>query len=165
MTFLKTLATNKITINKADFSLNTPTACVLLSFYLYNTCSYFSYKMCLFRFVFSSCVCVHVFRGDSVSSSQDGLKSRELGSAALYDVLPSSCPDQPAVPSDAYAAADALQEEGEAPLKVKLVCSDIGSISSASVNGLIPPKSSHNQHCLRTSEFAVSCVYFCLAMF
>eukprot|EP00064_Thunnus_orientalis_P016238 superscaffoldBa00003169_g16302 len=50
-------------------------------------------------------------RVDSVSSSQDGVKSRELGSAALYDVLPSSCPDQPAVPSNAYAAADALQEE------------------------------------------------------
>lgn len=56
---------------------------------------------------------VHVFRVDSVSSSQDGVKSRELGSAALYDVLPSSCPDQPAVPSDAYAAADPHQEEGE----------------------------------------------------
>ncbi|KAM7372511.1 hypothetical protein PAMP_009675 [Pampus punctatissimus] len=46
-----------------------------------------------------------------VSSSQDGVKSRELGSAALYEVLPTSCPDQPAVPSDAYTAADALQEE------------------------------------------------------
>ncbi|KAG8006642.1 Serine/threonine-protein kinase SMG1, partial [Nibea albiflora] len=51
-------------------------------------------------------------RVDSVSSSQDGVKSRELGSAALYDVLPSSCPDQPVVPSDAYAAADTHQEEG-----------------------------------------------------
>ncbi|TKS88123.1 Serine/threonine-protein kinase SMG1 [Collichthys lucidus] len=51
-------------------------------------------------------------RVDSVSSSQDGVKSRELGSAVLYDVLPSSCPDQPVVPSDAYAAADTHQEEG-----------------------------------------------------
>ncbi|KAM9843156.1 serine/threonine-protein kinase SMG1 [Aulostomus maculatus] len=51
-------------------------------------------------------------RVDSVSSSQDRVKSRELGSAAFYDVLPSSCPEQPAVPSDAYAVADALQEEG-----------------------------------------------------
>lgn len=57
----------------------------------------------------------NVFRVDSVSSSQDGVKSTELGSAALYDVLPSSCPDQPAAPSDAYAAADAHHEEGEAP--------------------------------------------------
>ncbi|XP_022609395.1 serine/threonine-protein kinase SMG1 [Seriola dumerili] len=51
-------------------------------------------------------------RVDSVSSSQDTVKSRELGSGALYDVLPSSCPEQPAVPSDAYAAADTHQEEG-----------------------------------------------------
>ncbi|XP_033501746.1 serine/threonine-protein kinase SMG1 [Epinephelus lanceolatus] len=50
-------------------------------------------------------------RVDSVSSSQDGVKSRELGSAALYDVLPPSCPDQPAVPSNVYAAADTHQEE------------------------------------------------------
>ncbi len=56
---------------------------------------------------------IHLFRVDSVSSSQDGVKSRELGSAALYDVLPSSCPDLPVVPSDAYAAADTHQEEGE----------------------------------------------------
>ncbi|XP_068192330.1 serine/threonine-protein kinase SMG1 isoform X2 [Antennarius striatus] len=51
-------------------------------------------------------------RVDSVSSSQDGLKSRELGSAPLSDVLPSSSPDHPLVPSDAYAAADTHQEEG-----------------------------------------------------
>lgn len=58
------------------------------------------------------CVClsVHVIRVDSVSSSLDG----ELGSAVLYDVLPSSCPDHPVVSSDAYAAADTHQEEGEA---------------------------------------------------
>nr|XP_046270775.1 serine/threonine-protein kinase SMG1 isoform X2 [Scatophagus argus] len=52
-------------------------------------------------------------RVDSVLSSQDGVKSRELGSAALYNVLPSSCPDHPVVPSNAYAAADTHQEEGE----------------------------------------------------
>ncbi|XP_020505278.1 serine/threonine-protein kinase SMG1 [Labrus bergylta] len=51
-------------------------------------------------------------RFDSVSPSQDRVKSRELGSAALYDVLPSSCPDQPVVPSDAYATEDTHQEEG-----------------------------------------------------
>uniref|UniRef100_UPI0037E707FB serine/threonine-protein kinase SMG1 n=1 Tax=Semicossyphus pulcher TaxID=241346 RepID=UPI0037E707FB len=50
-------------------------------------------------------------RVDSVSSSQDGVKSRELGSTA-YDVLPSSCPDQLVVPSDAYSAAESHQEEG-----------------------------------------------------
>ncbi|XP_071393422.1 serine/threonine-protein kinase SMG1 [Centroberyx affinis] len=50
-------------------------------------------------------------RVDSVSSSQDGVKSREL-SAAVFDVLPSDCPDQQALPNDAYAAADTLQEEG-----------------------------------------------------
>ncbi|XP_028267220.1 serine/threonine-protein kinase SMG1 isoform X1 [Parambassis ranga] len=50
-------------------------------------------------------------RVDSASSSQDDVKSRELGSGPLYDVLPSSCPEQPAVHSDAYAAADAHQEE------------------------------------------------------
>lgn len=61
-----------------------------------------------------SCVSVYGIRVDSVSSSQDGVKSRELGSAALYDVLPPSCPDQPAVPSNVYAAADTNQEEGEA---------------------------------------------------
>ncbi|XP_069566221.1 serine/threonine-protein kinase SMG1 isoform X2 [Brachyistius frenatus] len=51
-------------------------------------------------------------RVDGVSSSQDEAKSRELGSEPLYDVLPSSCTEQPAVPSDAYSAADAHQEEG-----------------------------------------------------
>ncbi|KAK5913354.1 hypothetical protein CgunFtcFv8_007892 [Champsocephalus gunnari] len=50
-------------------------------------------------------------RVESVSSSQDGVKSREFGSAAVYDVLPPSCPDQPAVPSDAYAPAEAYQDE------------------------------------------------------
>lgn len=73
--------------------------------------TYSSYKMCLF-------LCIHIFRVDSVSSSQDGVKSRELGSAVLYDVLPSSCPDQPVVPSDAYAAADTHQEEGEASNRI-----------------------------------------------
>uniref|UniRef100_A0A667Z9R8 non-specific serine/threonine protein kinase n=1 Tax=Myripristis murdjan TaxID=586833 RepID=A0A667Z9R8_9TELE len=51
-------------------------------------------------------------RVDSVSSSQDRVKSRELGAAAVFDVLPSDCPDQPALHNDAYVAADALQEEG-----------------------------------------------------
>ncbi|XP_069381042.1 serine/threonine-protein kinase SMG1 isoform X1 [Paralichthys olivaceus] len=51
-------------------------------------------------------------RVDSVSSSQDGVKSRELGSEALYDALPSSCPKLPAVLSDACTAADQHQEEG-----------------------------------------------------
>ncbi|KAK1877563.1 Serine/threonine-protein kinase SMG1 [Dissostichus eleginoides] len=49
-------------------------------------------------------------RVESVSSSQDGVKSRELGSAAVVE-LPPSCPDQPAVPSDAYAPAEAHQDE------------------------------------------------------
>lgn len=94
---------------------------------------------------------IHEFRIDRVSSSQDGVKSRELGSAALYDVLPSSCPDQPAVPSNAYAAADELQEEGETPfgqaefLTKREVCSDIDSIPFGIINGLITPKSCHNQ--------------------
>uniref|UniRef100_A0A7N6BEF4 Serine/threonine-protein kinase SMG1 N-terminal domain-containing protein n=1 Tax=Anabas testudineus TaxID=64144 RepID=A0A7N6BEF4_ANATE len=51
-------------------------------------------------------------RVDSVSSSQDGVNSTDLGSGALYDVLPSSSPEQPAVPSDAYIVADTHQEEG-----------------------------------------------------
>lgn len=62
------------------------------------------------------CMCMSVypiFRVHSVSASQDVVKSGELVSAALYDVLPSSCLDQPAVPSDAYAAEDTHQEEGE----------------------------------------------------
>ncbi|XP_023140718.2 serine/threonine-protein kinase SMG1 isoform X2 [Amphiprion ocellaris] len=50
-------------------------------------------------------------RVDSISSSQDPGKSRELGSGT-YDVLPSSCPEQPVVSSDVYTAADAHQEEG-----------------------------------------------------
>lgn len=56
--------------------------------------------------------CIH--RVDSVSSSQDEVKSREFGSGPLYDALASSCPEQPAVPSNVYAAADAHQEEGKA---------------------------------------------------
>uniref|UniRef100_A0A3Q4GZX5 SMG1 nonsense mediated mRNA decay associated PI3K related kinase n=1 Tax=Neolamprologus brichardi TaxID=32507 RepID=A0A3Q4GZX5_NEOBR len=51
-------------------------------------------------------------RVNSVSSSQDEVKSREFGSGPLYDVLASSCPEQPAVPSNVYAAADTHQEEG-----------------------------------------------------
>ncbi|XP_072224935.1 serine/threonine-protein kinase SMG1 isoform X3 [Leuresthes tenuis] len=51
-------------------------------------------------------------RVDSLSSGQDEVKSRDLGSGPLYDILPSRCPEQPAVQSDAYAAADAHQEEG-----------------------------------------------------
>ncbi|XP_068605668.1 serine/threonine-protein kinase SMG1 [Brachionichthys hirsutus] len=51
-------------------------------------------------------------RVDSASPSQDGLKSRELGSAPLSDVLPPSCPDRPVLPSDADAAAETRQEEG-----------------------------------------------------
>ncbi|XP_032443983.1 serine/threonine-protein kinase SMG1 isoform X1 [Xiphophorus hellerii] len=50
-------------------------------------------------------------RGDGVSSLQDKVKSRELGSGPPYDVLPSRCPEQPPLHSDAYAAADAHQEE------------------------------------------------------
>ncbi|XP_077940467.1 serine/threonine-protein kinase SMG1 isoform X6 [Gasterosteus aculeatus] len=50
-------------------------------------------------------------RVDSVSSSPDGVKSRELGSAAAYDVLPCSYPEQPAEPRDAHAPADDHQEE------------------------------------------------------
>lgn len=57
-------------------------------------------------------LCFHV-RVDSVSSSPDGVKSRELGSAAAYDVLPCSYPEQPAEPRDAHAPADDHQEEGE----------------------------------------------------
>lgn len=42
------------------------------------------------------------------------MKSRELVSGAVCDVVASSnCPEQPAVDSDAYAAADQHQEEGE----------------------------------------------------
>ncbi|XP_076000329.1 serine/threonine-protein kinase SMG1 isoform X2 [Genypterus blacodes] len=51
-------------------------------------------------------------RVGGVSSSQDGVTSRDLGTAVLYDVLPSSCSDQPALSSDACTAADTLQEEG-----------------------------------------------------
>uniref|UniRef100_A0A7N8X3L8 non-specific serine/threonine protein kinase n=1 Tax=Mastacembelus armatus TaxID=205130 RepID=A0A7N8X3L8_9TELE len=51
-------------------------------------------------------------RVDTVSSSQDSVTSTEFGSGALYDILPSNCPEQPVVPSDAYAAADTHQEEG-----------------------------------------------------
>ncbi|KAM9392172.1 serine/threonine-protein kinase SMG1 [Pholidichthys leucotaenia] len=52
-------------------------------------------------------------RVDSISSCQDKVKSRDLGSGQLYDSLPPSCPEQPVVLSDAYTAADAHQEEGE----------------------------------------------------
>ncbi|KAM6905670.1 serine/threonine-protein kinase SMG1 [Xenentodon cancila] len=51
-------------------------------------------------------------RVDSVSSNQGEVKSRELASGPLYDVLPSRCPEQPVVHSDAYTAAEAHQEEG-----------------------------------------------------
>ncbi|XP_074552097.1 serine/threonine-protein kinase SMG1 isoform X2 [Halichoeres trimaculatus] len=51
-------------------------------------------------------------RLDNLSSSQNEVKPRELGPAVLYDVLPSSCPDQPVVHSDAYTAEDTHQEEG-----------------------------------------------------
>ncbi|KAM3597338.1 uncharacterized protein V6R79_003264 [Siganus canaliculatus] len=51
-------------------------------------------------------------RVDSVSFSKDGLKSRELDLAVLFDVLPSTCPDRPVVPSDADTASDTHQEEG-----------------------------------------------------
>ncbi|XP_061604634.1 serine/threonine-protein kinase SMG1 [Phyllopteryx taeniolatus] len=51
-------------------------------------------------------------RVDSVSFIEDGVRSRELGSAAFPDTLPFSLAEQPVVPSDAYAAADALLEEG-----------------------------------------------------
>ncbi|KAM8824507.1 serine/threonine-protein kinase SMG1 isoform 2-T2 [Synchiropus picturatus] len=44
--------------------------------------------------------------------SQDEVNTQDLGSPAFYGTLPSSCPDQPAVPSDAFAAADALQDDG-----------------------------------------------------
>ncbi|XP_028310240.1 serine/threonine-protein kinase SMG1 isoform X2 [Gouania willdenowi] len=49
-------------------------------------------------------------RVDSVSSSQDELKSRDLGSGPSYVTLP--CPERPALPSDAYTAADTYHEEG-----------------------------------------------------
>ncbi|KAF7200875.1 serine/threonine-protein kinase SMG1 isoform X2 [Nothobranchius furzeri] len=53
-------------------------------------------------------------RADTLSSSQDEVKSRERGSGLLYDnTLPSRCPEQPEVHSDAYAVADAHQVEGE----------------------------------------------------
>ncbi|XP_038156782.1 serine/threonine-protein kinase SMG1 [Cyprinodon tularosa] len=48
-------------------------------------------------------------RGNGVSSLQDEVKPRELG--PLYDVLPSRRPEQTAALSDAYAAAEAHQEE------------------------------------------------------
>ncbi|XP_029946461.1 serine/threonine-protein kinase SMG1 isoform X1 [Salarias fasciatus] len=51
-------------------------------------------------------------RVDGASSSQDDFKSREVGSGPSLDALPSSCPEQPAVPSDVYTAADAHPEEG-----------------------------------------------------
>ncbi|XP_058508783.1 serine/threonine-protein kinase SMG1 [Solea solea] len=51
-------------------------------------------------------------RVDSVSSSQDGVKSSTFASGLLYDGFPSSCSEQPAVASDANAAADQHQEEG-----------------------------------------------------
>lgn len=55
-----------------------------------------------------------LLRLDGVLPSQDGVKSRELRAAALYDALPAACPEQPAVvPGDAFPAADAHQEEGE----------------------------------------------------
>uniref|UniRef100_A0A3Q3Q4X1 non-specific serine/threonine protein kinase n=1 Tax=Monopterus albus TaxID=43700 RepID=A0A3Q3Q4X1_MONAL len=73
-------------------------------------CCYISYRICLF--LLCVCLSVPVFRVDTVSSSQDGVNSRELDSGALYDVLPSSSPEQPVVPSDAYTAADTHQEEG-----------------------------------------------------
>ncbi|XP_056263705.1 serine/threonine-protein kinase SMG1 isoform X2 [Pseudoliparis swirei] len=50
-------------------------------------------------------------RVDSVSSGPDPVKSRVLGSSSVFDVSPCSDPDQPAAPSDAYAAAEPQQEE------------------------------------------------------
>lgn len=49
-----------------------------------------------------------------MSSLHDKVKSRELGPGPPYDVLPSRSPEQPPLHSDAYAAADAHQEEGKA---------------------------------------------------
>lgn len=57
-----------------------------------------------------------------MSSIQDKVKSRELGSGALY-VLPSRCPEQSALHSDAYTAADAHQEEGKTSDYFPYLCS------------------------------------------
>lgn len=56
-------------------------------------------------------MCLFGVRSDSVSSNQDGVTLRELGSQELYDV-PSSSSEQAAVLSDA-CIADYTHQEGE----------------------------------------------------
>uniref|UniRef100_A0A672JXE5 non-specific serine/threonine protein kinase n=1 Tax=Sinocyclocheilus grahami TaxID=75366 RepID=A0A672JXE5_SINGR len=55
------------------------------------------------------------FRGDSLSASQDGVKSsvsRYRGSEVLFDILPSDQPGTPPLHNDAFTAADVLEEGG-----------------------------------------------------
>ncbi|XP_016323516.1 serine/threonine-protein kinase SMG1-like, partial [Sinocyclocheilus anshuiensis] len=54
-------------------------------------------------------------RGDSLSASQDGVKSsvsRDRGSEVLFDILPSDQPGTPPLHNDAFTAADVLEEGG-----------------------------------------------------
>ncbi|XP_016120931.1 putative uncharacterized SMG1-like protein [Sinocyclocheilus grahami] len=54
-------------------------------------------------------------RGDSLSASQDGVKSsvsRYRGSEVLFDILPSDQPGTPPLHNDAFTAADVLEEGG-----------------------------------------------------
>uniref|UniRef100_A0A8C2IXP5 Serine/threonine-protein kinase SMG1 N-terminal domain-containing protein n=1 Tax=Cyprinus carpio TaxID=7962 RepID=A0A8C2IXP5_CYPCA len=54
-------------------------------------------------------------RGDSLSASQDGVKSsvsRDRGSEVLFDVQPSDQPGTPPLHNDAFTAADVLEEGG-----------------------------------------------------
>uniref|UniRef100_A0A672K1B2 Serine/threonine-protein kinase SMG1 n=1 Tax=Sinocyclocheilus grahami TaxID=75366 RepID=A0A672K1B2_SINGR len=53
--------------------------------------------------------------GDSLSASQDGVKSsvsRYRGSEVLFDILPSDQPGTPPLHNDAFTAADVLEEGG-----------------------------------------------------
>ncbi|XP_016104477.1 serine/threonine-protein kinase SMG1-like isoform X2 [Sinocyclocheilus grahami] len=54
-------------------------------------------------------------RGDSLSASQDGVKSsvsRDRGSEVLFDILPSDQPGTPPLHNDAFTLADVLEEGG-----------------------------------------------------
>jgi len=82
------------------------------------------------------CVCVRV---DSVSSSPDPVKSRVLGSSSVFDVSPCSDPDQPAAPSDAYAAAEPQQEEGEARPECPTTHQQLLKTLTVELHGLFKP--------------------------
>lgn len=56
-----------------------------------------------------------LYRGESVSASQDGVKcsvSRDHGSEVHFETLPSDRPGTPPLHNDAFTASDILEEGG-----------------------------------------------------